>query len=232
MITVCEQNQRLQHSVRNTPSREFRWYLFFHWEPQEIEYMKGTSIIFHWRDQPLVAVSLYKDNRCLDIYERDTRSWLADVTGRNQNFYCDCINKPESFVRDNLEYCESILEHFCTLFCGNTMQCEHFLKWISQTTLARTMSECIIRSLFGVLNIACVKFYWDGIILSECSDIHVNRKLEERTETRSTEEYKSSACEDVKCDWKISCVIIVVIWSDSFWVESVAMRRLVEDRES
>jgi hypothetical protein len=34
------------------------------------------------------------------------------------------------------------------------------------------------------------------------SDIHLNRKLEERIETRSTEEYKRSACEDVKCELK------------------------------
>jgi hypothetical protein len=29
--------------------------------------------------------------------------------------------------------------------------------------------------------------------------------------TRTTEEYRRSACEDVKCDWQISWVIIVVI---------------------
>jgi hypothetical protein len=34
--------------------------------------------------------------------------------------------------------------------------------------------------------------------LSECTNIHVGRKLEERIETSSTEEYKRSACEDVK----------------------------------
>jgi hypothetical protein len=28
---------------------------------------------------------------------------------------------------------------------------------------------------------------------------------------RSTEEYRRSACEDVKCDWKILCVISIVI---------------------
>jgi hypothetical protein len=37
---------------------------------------------------------------------------------------------------------------------------------------------------------------------------------------RSTQtKYKRSACEDVKCDWKISWVITVVILSDSFCVE-------------
>jgi hypothetical protein len=40
-----------------------------------------------------------------------------------------------------------------------------------------------------------------------------------RSGTRGTEEYKRSACEDAKFDWKISCVIFVAIWSDSFCVE-------------
>jgi hypothetical protein len=31
--------------------------------------------------------------------------------------------------------------------------------------------------------------------------------LEERIETRSTEEYKRSACEDAKCDLKVLCAI-------------------------
>jgi hypothetical protein len=44
--------------------------------------------------------------------------------------------------------------------------------------------------------------------LSECSYVQVRRKLKERIETRSMEEYKWSVCEDVKCDWKISCVIL------------------------
>jgi hypothetical protein len=38
--------------------------------------------------------------------------------------------------------------------------------------------------------------------LSECSVIHVSHKLEERIETRSTEECKRSTCEDVKCELK------------------------------
>jgi hypothetical protein len=42
-----------------------------------------------------------------------------------------------------------------------------------------------------------------GQFLSECSDIHVSRKLKERIETRSREEYKRSACEDVKCELKV-----------------------------
>jgi hypothetical protein len=33
----------------------------------------------------------------------------------------------------------------------------------------------------------------------------------ERSGTRATEEYRRSACEDVKRDWKILCVIFVVI---------------------
>jgi hypothetical protein len=41
-----------------------------------------------------------------------------------------------------------------------------------------------------------------GQFLIECSDIHVSRKLDEQIETRSTEEYKMSACEDVKCELK------------------------------
>jgi hypothetical protein len=41
-----------------------------------------------------------------------------------------------------------------------------------------------------------------GQFLSECSDIQVSRKLEERIEARSTEEYKRSACEDAKCELK------------------------------
>jgi hypothetical protein len=51
-----------------------------------------------------------------------------------------------------------------------------------------------------------------------------------RSGTRSTEEYKRSACEDVKCHWMISCVISVVIWvTVSVW-RSVARKRRVEDR--
>jgi hypothetical protein len=46
-----------------------------------------------------------------------------------------------------------------------------------------------------------------------------SRKLAERIETRSKEEYRRSACEDLKCDCKILCVIFVVICSDSFCVE-------------
>jgi hypothetical protein len=41
-----------------------------------------------------------------------------------------------------------------------------------------------------------------GQFLSEYSDIHVSRKLQERTENRTTGEYKRSACEDVKCELK------------------------------
>jgi hypothetical protein len=41
-----------------------------------------------------------------------------------------------------------------------------------------------------------------GQFLRECSDIHISRKLEERIETRSTEEYKRSACEDSLCELK------------------------------
>jgi hypothetical protein len=41
-----------------------------------------------------------------------------------------------------------------------------------------------------------------GQFRSECSDIHVSRKLEERIESRSIEEYKRSVCEDVKCELK------------------------------
>jgi hypothetical protein len=40
-----------------------------------------------------------------------------------------------------------------------------------------------------------------------------------RYERSKRTEYKKSACENVKRDWKISWVIIVVIWSDSFCVE-------------
>jgi hypothetical protein len=39
-----------------------------------------------------------------------------------------------------------------------------------------------------------------GSFLSECSDSPVSRMQEERNETRSTEEFKRFACEDVKCD--------------------------------
>jgi hypothetical protein len=39
----------------------------------------------------------------------------------------------------------------------------------------------------------------------ECRGVQVSRKLKERTETRSTAEYKRSACE-VKCDLKTLCV--------------------------
>jgi hypothetical protein len=38
-----------------------------------------------------------------------------------------------------------------------------------------------------------------------------SRKLAERIETRSTEEYRRSACEDLKCDCKILRVTFVVI---------------------
>jgi hypothetical protein len=41
-------------------------------------------------------------------------------------------------------------------------------------------------------------------------------ELVTRYERSTRTEYKRFACEDVKCDWKISCVIIVVIISDSF----------------
>jgi hypothetical protein len=41
-----------------------------------------------------------------------------------------------------------------------------------------------------------------GQFRSECSDIHVSRKLEERIEARSREAYKRSACENVKCELK------------------------------
>jgi hypothetical protein len=44
-------------------------------------------------------------------------------------------------------------------------------------------------------------------------------ELVTRYERSTRTEYKMSACEDVKCDWKISWVIIVVISSDSFCVE-------------
>jgi hypothetical protein len=40
----------------------------------------------------------------------------------------------------------------------------------------------------------------------ECSGVQVSRKLKERIETRSTAEYKRSACEDVKCELKTLCV--------------------------
>jgi hypothetical protein len=50
-----------------------------------------------------------------------------------------------------------------------------------------------------------------GSFLSEWSDIHVSRTLDERIEARSAEKYMSSVSEDVKCDWKISCVIFAVI---------------------
>jgi hypothetical protein len=33
----------------------------------------------------------------------------------------------------------------------------------------------------------------------------------ERSETRSTEEYKRLAGEDLNCDWRILCVIFVVV---------------------
>jgi hypothetical protein len=41
-----------------------------------------------------------------------------------------------------------------------------------------------------------------GQFLSECSDIHTRRKLEERIETRRTEEYEKLPCENVKCELK------------------------------
>ncbi|PNF44047.1 hypothetical protein B7P43_G16219 [Cryptotermes secundus] len=46
------------------------------------------------------------------------------------------------------------------------------------------------------------------------------------------QEYRRSRCEDAKRDWKISCVIFVVIESAvSVW-RSASRRRLMEDRES
>jgi hypothetical protein len=41
---------------------------------------------------------------------------------------------------------------------------------------------------------------------SEFSELVTREALE-----RTTEEYSRSACEAVKCDWKISCVIFVAI---------------------
>jgi hypothetical protein len=49
-----------------------------------------------------------------------------------------------------------------------------------------------------------------------------------RIGTGSTEEYRKSACEDLKCDCKILCVIFVVIWVLVSVLRSVARRRLVE----
>jgi hypothetical protein len=48
-----------------------------------------------------------------------------------------------------------------------------------------------------------------AVFLSECSDIQVSRKLEERIGNRSTEECKMSACEDVLCELEdFMCVIV------------------------
>jgi hypothetical protein len=46
-----------------------------------------------------------------------------------------------------------------------------------------------------------------------------------RIGTRITEGYRRSAYEDMKCDWKILCVIFVVISSDSSVLRSVATRQ-------
>jgi hypothetical protein len=40
-----------------------------------------------------------------------------------------------------------------------------------------------------------------------------------RIGARIAEEYRRSAYEDLNCDWKILCVIFVVVLSDSFCVE-------------
>jgi hypothetical protein len=50
----------------------------------------------------------------------------------------------------------------------------------------------------------------------------------ERSGTRSTEEYRRLACDNLKCDCKILCVICVVIWVLVSVLRSVARRRLVE----
>jgi hypothetical protein len=48
-----------------------------------------------------------------------------------------------------------------------------------------------------------------SVFLCESSDIQVSRKLEERIETRSTEEYKRSACENILCELQdFMCVIV------------------------
>jgi hypothetical protein len=44
-----------------------------------------------------------------------------------------------------------------------------------------------------------------GQFRMECSGVQVSRKLKEQIETRSTAEYKASACEDVKCELKTLC---------------------------
>jgi hypothetical protein len=48
-----------------------------------------------------------------------------------------------------------------------------------------------------------------SVFVSECSDIQVSRKLEERIETSGTEDYKRSACEDVLCELEDSACVIV-----------------------
>jgi hypothetical protein len=46
--------------------------------------------------------------------------------------------------------------------------------------------------------------------------------------TRTTEEYRRLACENVKCDWKILCIIFGVIEVIVSVLRSVARRRLVK----